>query len=210
MAIRKYLVTAFATTIVMAGHALAAPIAINNFSFEGPSQTDFGYTTGVVTGWSVTGNGGVWRPGNNLPQGPTNGDQVGYSNGGSLTQTLSAVLTANSQYTLNVDLLNRTDGYPNFSSTIEILAGGHVLASSTIRGGTAGTTVLQTVSFLSGASDAYLGQNLGIALVSRGGQSDWDNVRLNLAPVPEPETYAMMIAGLGLLGFMARRKKQQA
>jgi PEP-CTERM motif len=31
---------------------------------------------------------------------------------------------------------------------------------------------------------------------------------LNLAPpVPEPETYAMMIAGLGLVGFAARRRK---
>ena len=30
------------------------------------------------------------------------------------------------------------------------------------------------------------------------------------APVPEPETYAMMLAGLGLLGFVARRKKPQA
>ena len=27
-------------------------------------------------------------------------------------------------------------------------------------------------------------------------------------PVPEPETYAMLMAGLGLMGFMARRKKQ--
>ncbi len=26
------------------------------------------------------------------------------------------------------------------------------------------------------------------------------------APVPEPETYAMMLAGLGLLGFMAKRR----
>lgn len=29
------------------------------------------------------------------------------------------------------------------------------------------------------------------------------------APIPEPETYAMMLAGLGLLGFMAKRRKRQ-
>lgn len=29
----------------------------------------------------------------------------------------------------------------------------------------------------------------------------------NLAPVPEPETYAMMLAGLDLLGVMTRRRK---
>jgi hypothetical protein len=30
----------------------------------------------------------------------------------------------------------------------------------------------------------------------------------NVSAVPEPETYAMMLAGLGLLGFVARRKKK--
>lgn len=30
-----------------------------------------------------------------------------------------------------------------------------------------------------------------------------------VTPVPEPETYAMMLAGLGLLGVVARRRKQQ-
>ncbi|SEO40461.1 PEP-CTERM protein-sorting domain-containing protein [Duganella sp. CF517] len=29
-------------------------------------------------------------------------------------------------------------------------------------------------------------------------------------PVPEPETYGMMLAGLGVLGFIARRKRQRA
>ena len=31
---------------------------------------------------------------------------------------------------------------------------------------------------------------------------------LKLAPVPEPETYGMLLAGLGILGFLARRCKQ--
>ncbi len=37
-----------------------------------------------------------------------------------------------------------------------------------------------------------------------------DNVSLSVAvaPVPEPETYAMLLAGLGLMGFMARRRNQ--
>jgi hypothetical protein len=32
---------------------------------------------------------------------------------------------------------------------------------------------------------------------------------INMAPVPEPETYATLLAGLGLVGFMARRRKAQ-
>ncbi|MDP3539204.1 MAG: PEP-CTERM sorting domain-containing protein [Azonexus sp.] len=32
---------------------------------------------------------------------------------------------------------------------------------------------------------------------------------ITLAPVPEPETYAMLMAGLGLMGFIARRRRNE-
>jgi len=31
----------------------------------------------------------------------------------------------------------------------------------------------------------------------------------SVTPVPEPETYAMLLAGLGVMGFIARRRKQR-
>ena len=42
-------------------------------------------------------------------------------------------------------------------------------------------------------------------------QQDWTlNQDLVIGAVPEPETYVMLLAGLGLLGFAARRRQQNA
>ena len=43
-----------------------------------------------------------------------------------------------------------------------------------------------------------------------GGDRDFDDmvVRVSLAPVPEPQTYAMFLAGLGIMGAIARRRSQ--
>lgn len=43
-----------------------------------------------------------------------------------------------------------------------------------------------------------------------GGYAAMDNFHItaDVLPIPEPETYAMLLAGLGLVGFIARRRKQ--
>lgn len=44
------------------------------------------------------------------------------------------------------------------------------------------------------------------------GNTSIDNLVVNTVanPIPEPEIYAMLVAGLGVMGFVARRRKQQA
>jgi hypothetical protein len=36
------------------------------------------------------------------------------------------------------------------------------------------------------------------------------NMQITAAPIPEPETYAMLLAGLGLLAFIARRRRNES
>lgn len=64
-------------------------------------------------------------------------------------------------------------------------------------GGTFGNSLHSGINFIA------------VALEDHGGLTAFDmQISAAVAPVPEPETYAMMLAGLGLLGMMARRRRQ--
>lgn len=52
----------------------------------------------------------------------------------------------------------------------------------------------------------YIGDSFGNELTAAVGKSTVETWTW-LAPVPEPETYAMFLAGLSLMGFVARRRK---
>ena len=94
-----------------------------------------------------------------------------------------------------------TSGAPNYSS----YAG--VLGSAPGAWGTAPTPGWQNVSFAFTA-DPLASYHLYFSGTGTQGLLV-DNVDVTMAaPVPEPESYAMMLAGLGALGFMARRRKQ--
>jgi hypothetical protein len=87
-------------------------------------------------------------------------------------------------------------------------------------GGTMGDTLVKTgTSVNSGAMDVWSLSSDNLAagnyyvLVSGNLVSDTSasfGGAVMLAPVPEPETYGMMLAGLGVLGFLARRRKAAA
>ena len=82
-----------------------------------------------------------------------------------------------------------------------VLAGGGLVASST---GAAGSWNIASTLLAPGS---YV---LEIAGKVTGTVRGNYNGTLNVSPVPEPETYGMMLAGLALVGVVARRKAQKA
>jgi len=88
-----------------------------------------------------------------------------------------------------------------------------------------GTAMQQAIWFIENEITGGLNA-LASLLVTAAGNSGWTDVgrvkvlnvttingnpaqdQLFITPVPEPEIYAMMAAGLGLMGFVARRRKQ--
>lgn len=81
---------------------------------------------------------------------------------------------------------------------------GQTFSNDQSRGKTIGFAILEEQTNQYGKFDNLLGFNDSYA-----GDADYMvGVKFVSAPVPEPEIYAMLLAGLGLIGFTARRRKQ--
>jgi len=99
-------------------------------------------------------------------------------------------------------LLGAIDGSQNFLNsnpgngvagfTFVVSADERAYVNGLLSSGGSGTRLAleSTITDFSGGPESYLIYNLGVA------------------PIPEPETYALMLAGLGAVGFMAKRRRK--
>jgi len=209
------------TTLALVAAAFAAApaaaivnIAVTNPSFEAtPSGTfsdcssgclfTFG-PNGDVPGWirSPFSDTGLFRPAvplrfNFVPDGIT----VAYSNAGSLSQTVSAVAKKGYTYTLTTMVGLRNDGFAN-PGTVSLTVGSNTVLATGVAP-TVGNWSPFTATYTATAADD--GQAITILLDAASPQGTWDMV--SLTAVPEPETWAMMIVGFGMVGVVARRRK---
>ncbi|CCI27469.1 PEP-CTERM sorting domain-containing protein [Microcystis aeruginosa] len=210
--------------IVPQGQVKAALLTVANNSFENPVITaPSGFITvssGTSNNWTFTGgsNQGFANPtigqnSGNSWYGPSptlpDGNQIAWSNGGTISQTLSATLQANTIYTLGAYVGNRFGlNFPGYN--IQLYAGGNLLASNSGVTPADGTFAPVTVSYTSGIS-VTPGQALEIRLTSLSGfqgQTNFDNITLDAASIPEPSAILGLL-GFGLLGIASKLRQKQ-
>lgn len=206
-------------------------ITVVNSDFETapvlrPDYLNNHYITTAPNGWTKTGAGtfGRYDPSQThyldglILNGSISGGEVGTMDGpavafffnaagAALSQTLTETLQLGREYTLTVAVGYR-DNQPFAGYSIALLAGGTTLANAdSLLGVTKGTFTDISLTYIPTGADP-IGSPLGIRIGALNrGAVDFDNVRLDVAAVPEPSTLAMFLGlgGMGLVAMIRRR-----
>lgn len=78
----------------------------------------------------------------------------------------------------------------------------------TLTSGLASTTMTWNGDYYQGSTVGLAGQSFTLHVTGTGAGGNSFNNFVTAAPVPEPETFAMLLAGLGLIGAITRRRNK--
>jgi hypothetical protein len=221
--------------VVASGSAFASLVPSTNADFtaaptpvNGGSLGNFSLA-GVVPGYTTYGSVGSAKPGPaefNLPAGIT---ETAYINGGYILQNLTTSFTADTKYSLTMQIGQRFDMPLPASYSVLLLSNGVIIANlkSPVKP-TPGSFSPATLTFDTGTNPNVVGQTISIALFSNGGgQINVGKISLDASsnrisstpgptptqtpspgsPVPEPATIAFMLCGLGGIAVAKRRSR---
>jgi len=172
--------------LAIPGTVAAQSIPVVNAGFEEPAMNPGAFTLGAVPGWDMVPGSGSGSWGVFYPTVPMwgyvapHGNQVLYTNGPAIEQTLTTPAAADTTYALLIDVINRPGfgGRPYF---IELYAGSTLLArdDNTLLPPSGGFLVSVLSATVASGSPA-VGQPLRIRLGGMS-QTNFDNVRLTTA-----------------------------
>lgn len=120
----------------------------------------------------------------------------------SVSQTLSTI--AGQVYNLSFAFAGRADTPGGAESGVQVSFGANPIASITAAANGVWTLYNYTFTALGTSTILAFHSFDPVSASSYGSYLD----AVSVSAVPEPETYAMMLVGLGLVGFAARRRKQ--
>ena len=211
MFMSKFLIALAALTVSFGAHAVptfytsqgafvtaASPSQFE--SFEGSPDTGSTSTNMIFGPMSVSCTGSVYCPGffgQRTIGTATHGTvSVFFATPDTMTFTFSSALTSFGIDVIDLGTAGATSLTMTTTNGSSTLYTGHV-------GGFANL-------LFAGVIDSNPFTSITFSATARDDGIDFDSARFGYAAtVPEPETYAMMLAGLGLLGFAARRRKQK-
>ena len=200
-------VLAVSLVLVASSGAFAGSVSVANYSFETYTALPYlcggacAYSVGPIPGWNDSGGSGQWIVGGYAGNpSAIDGNVLGYSNGGQIWQDVGTAV-AGTTYTLQVDILHRTDAA--MAGIVQFEVGGISVATATGTDLGAGTWSNWTAVYTATGADA--GKTMTILLNSTGAQGDFDNVRLD-ATIPEPSSLLLLATGLVGAVSVVRRK----
>ncbi len=167
-----------------------SPATNNNVAY---GATIFGATFSATNAgtWGGNSNG---NPGNWGLEGTNGPNFLGFNGNGGYSET---VTFASSISNISLDF-SRSNGSIDGTIALSAYNGATLVGTTTATLGTINTWSSLSLSAPVITSITWAGTGAGFHPYGV------DNIT---AAVPEPETYAMLLAGLGLMGFMVRRKK---